>query len=87
LEQASQHFELVCFTAGIEEYASVLMDKIDPDGKFFKHRLYRTHCVAVGGSFVKDLTVINRELSRCVLVDNNAFSFLFQLGNGIPVSR
>ncbi|KAH9251028.1 hypothetical protein BASA81_011088 [Batrachochytrium salamandrivorans] len=86
LAEASKRYELVCFTAGIEAYAKVLMDEIDPENKYFRHRLYRNHCVEVGGSFVKDLSVLNRPMERCVLVDNNAFSFLFQLGNGIPVS-
>jgi Dullard-like phosphatase family protein len=86
LEEASQQYELICFTAGIQEYAEVLMDAIDPDKKYFRHRLFRNHCVQVGNSFVKDLRVVNRRLERTVLVDNNAFSFLMQLANGIPVS-
>jgi Dullard-like phosphatase family protein len=86
LEEASKHYELICFTAGIQEYAEVLMDAIDPQRRYFRHRLFRQHCRQVGGSFVKDLSVINRPFERTVLVDNNAFSFLTQLGNGIPVS-
>jgi len=86
LEEASKHYELVCFTAGIQEYAEVLMDCIDPERKYFRHRLFRQHCVQIGGSYVKDLRVVNRKMERVVLVDNNAFSFLLQLGNGIPVS-
>jgi len=86
LAEASKHYELICFTAGIQEYAEVLMDAIDPERKYFRYRLFRNHCVQVGGSFVKDLRVVNRKLERTVLVDNNAYSFLMQLGNGIPVS-
>lgn len=87
LRSASRHFELVCFTAGIQEYAEVLIDNIDPHGTIFRHRLYRHHCVQVGeGNFVKDLRVVNRPMHRVVLVDNNAFSFLTHLSNGIPIS-
>ena len=86
LREASQHYELVCFTAGVEEYAQVLMDAIDPKREYFRHRLYRNHCIRLGQGFVKDLSVLNRPLERTVLVDNNAFSFLFQLANGIPVA-
>lgn len=38
------------------------------------------------GYYVKDLSRVNRDLTRTVLVDNNAFCFLPQLNNGIPVS-
>jgi CTD small phosphatase-like protein 2 len=34
---------------------------------------------------VKDLRIINRNLSDMVLVDNAAYSYAFQLENGIPI--
>lgn len=34
---------------------------------------------------IKDLRVINREMSDMVLVDNAAYSYLHQLDNGIPI--
>lgn len=35
--------------------------------------------------FVKDLSKINRDLSKVVLVDNSAYSYAMQLDNGIPI--
>jgi CTD small phosphatase-like protein 2 len=35
--------------------------------------------------YVKDLRVLNRNLSDMVLVDNAAYSYAFQLDNGIPI--
>ena len=36
--------------------------------------------------YIKDLRVIrNRELSQIVLIDNAAYSYYFQLDNGVPV--
>lgn len=35
--------------------------------------------------FVKDLRVINRNLSDMILIDNAAYSYSFQLDNGIPI--
>lgn len=34
---------------------------------------------------VKDLRVLNRELSELVLIDNAAYSYAYQLDNGIPI--
>ena len=34
---------------------------------------------------VKDIRIINRNLSDIVLVDNAAYSYAFQLDNGIPI--
>jgi len=35
--------------------------------------------------YVKDLKVIDRDLSQMVLVDNAAYSYAFHLDSGIPI--
>ena len=37
------------------------------------------------GMHVKDLRVIDRDLSQMVLVDNAAYSYIYQIDNGIPI--
>lgn len=34
---------------------------------------------------MKDLRVLGRDLSKVVLVDNAPYSYMMQLGNGIPI--
>jgi Dullard-like phosphatase family protein len=86
LRDASQHYELVAYTAGLEDYARPVLDALDPQNKYFRHRLYRDSCLFARGYYLKDLAKIGRPLGRIVLVDNNAFCFLPQLSNGIPIS-
>jgi len=86
LAHAAENYEIFAYTAGLEEYARPLLDWLDPDGKIFKHRLYRDSCLFMRGYYLKDLQKVNRPLNRTVLVDNNAFCFLPQLSNGIPIS-
>lgn len=49
--------------------------------------MYREHCISTKeGVFIKDLRVIkNRELKNMIIVDNAAYSFAFQIENGIPI--
>ena len=35
--------------------------------------------------YIKDLRVINRKENEMVLIDNAAYSYAFQLDNGIPI--
>ncbi|XP_042064509.1 probable C-terminal domain small phosphatase [Salvia splendens] len=84
LSYLSEKFEIVIFTAGIEEYASLVLDKLDWR-KAISHRLYRNSCRAVDGKFVKDLGEIGRELSRVVIIDDNPNSYQFQPENAIPI--
>lgn len=86
LKTLSKNFEIIVFTASHSCYANVVLDHLDPHGEYIQHRLYREHCYATAeGMYVKDLRVLNRNLSDMVLVDNAAYSYAFQLDNGIPI--
>lgn len=37
------------------------------------------------GVYVKDLRIINRDMSQMVLIDNAAYSYAYQLDNAIPI--
>uniref|UniRef100_A0A0G4GEP2 FCP1 homology domain-containing protein n=1 Tax=Chromera velia CCMP2878 TaxID=1169474 RepID=A0A0G4GEP2_9ALVE len=80
-------FEVVVFTAASAEYADQILNKIDPTGTLIDHRLYRESCRQIKGSYIKDLSVINRDLSKVILVDNSLISFALQVDNGILVSH
>jgi CTD small phosphatase-like protein 2 len=73
------------FTASHKDYADAILNEMDPDGIIFHHRLYRQHCTHFDEIYIKDLSRINRDLSKAVLVDNAAYSYCLQLSNGIPI--
>lgn len=84
LKEISKKFELVVFTAGIEPYAMLVLDALDPKG-LISHRLYRDSCRELEGRYVKDLAETGRDLRKSVIVDDNPNSYSLQQGNAIPI--
>lgn len=82
LKNLSPFFELIIFTAAQKEYADWIIDRIDPK-KVISHRFYREHCLMGSSSHIKDISRLNRDLSKIVIIDNFAENFILQKENGI----
>lgn len=85
LQKVSQWYEIVLFTASLALYANPVMDLLDPE-KLVQLRLYREHCVLIGGCYVKDIARLGRDLRRTFIIDNSPLSYVFQPENAIPIT-
>ncbi|XP_054776240.1 uncharacterized protein LOC129284792 [Prosopis cineraria] len=84
LESLAAKYEVVVFTAALEVYASMVLDRVDSERRI-SHRLYRDSCREVYGKLVKDLSAMGRDLKRVVIVDDNPNSYALQPDNAIQI--
>ncbi len=70
----SNYFEVVIFTAAMQDYADWALDHFE-NSHLIKGRFYRQHALPYQGYYVKDLSRIGRNLSDMIIVDNIAENF------------
>jgi hypothetical protein len=61
------------------------MDIID-EYKEIPYRLFRDECIYSQNGFIKDLTILDRDLNKVIIVDNSPISYSLQIRNGLPIS-
>lgn len=85
LEEMAKYYELIVFTAALQDYTDFILDIIDAK-KSISYKFYRQHTQSYGNSYTKDLAAVGRDLSKMIIIDNLAENFALQSDNGILIS-
>ncbi|WFD22781.1 protein-serine/threonine phosphatase [Malassezia equina] len=85
LRKVAAWYQVVIFTASMKEYADPVIDWLDGGHGLISGRLFRDSCTLRHGSYLKNLQVVEQDLSRVCLIDNSPISYVLQEANGIPV--
>ena len=84
IQELSQFYEIIIFTASYQNYADLAINGIDPEKKI-SYRLYRQHTIKIGNTFIKDLAKLGRDLKKVIIIDNCSENYSLQPKNGINV--
>lgn len=81
LRRVCKWYNLVVFTASVQEYADPVIDWLEQERKYFSGRFYRQHCTFRNGAYIKDLSSVEPDLSKVMILDNSPLSYIFHEGN------
>jgi mitochondrial import inner membrane translocase subunit TIM50 len=84
LQDLSKYYEIVLFSPSNFGVVDPITWTLDKQG-LIMHRLYRDATRFHKGKHVKDLSKLNRDLRKVVIVDDDADAFQFQPENGIRI--
>lgn len=85
-QQLTPLYEIVIFTSETGMTAYPLIDSIDPQG-FVLYRLFRDATHYMDGHHVKDVSCLNRDTSKVIVVDCKREAFQLQPFNGVALKK
>ena len=83
----SQYYEIVVFSRSSMAFAENTVAKLDPYHAFISYSLFREVCRSKDGKLIKDLSLLNRDLSKVVIIDPDQDCYSMQPENAIPVPK
>jgi CTD nuclear envelope phosphatase 1 len=81
--QVCKWYNLIIFTASVQEYADPVIDWLEAERKYFAGRYYRQHCTYRNGAYIKDLAQVEPDLSRVMIIDNSPMCYFFHEGKAV----
>ncbi|GME93705.1 unnamed protein product [Ambrosiozyma monospora] len=83
----SQYYEIVIFTKSPMVFAEQTINKLDPYHAYISYSLFREVCTSRDNKIIKDLSQMNRDLKKLILIDPFEDSYELQPDNAIPIDR
>ncbi|KAH3679051.1 hypothetical protein WICMUC_001246 [Wickerhamomyces mucosus] len=83
----SQYYEIVLFSSNYMMYNEKIVEKLDPLRAYISYQLYKEHCLYKDGSHIKDLSKLNRDLSKTLILEVDEDSIKLQPENAIKLPK
>ena len=85
IKELSEFYEIIIFTAALQNYADLIISGLDPDG-VVSFKLYRQHTVNIDNTYIKDLDKLGRDIKKIIIIDNISENFSQQPKNGLNIA-
>ena len=84
LSYLARYYEIIIFTTSQNYIAQPIIETIDPY-HYAMYSLYRDSTRLVGTKHVKDISCLNRDIGKVIVVDTDPAHFQLQPENGVTI--
>lgn len=81
----AQYYEIVIFSSTYMVHSEKIVAKLDPYRSSISHALYREATRYRDGKIIKDLSAMNRDIGKVILIDCSPDAYSLQPENAIPL--
>ena len=80
------YYELISFSCETKEITIPILKEIESEKKYFDFNFSREYSFLYENCLIKDISLIGRELSKIIIIDDDENSFKLNKENGIKIS-
>ena len=85
LSMVKPYYELIAFSCDPNEITEKIIKEIEAHKVYFDYKLYREHSILYENTLVKDISLIGRNASKIIVVDDDENCFKLNKENGIKI--
>ena len=86
LSMIKPYYELISFSCEPREVTDPILNEIESEKKYFDYNLNREHAFLYENCLIKDISLIGRDISKIIVIDDDENSFKLNKENGIKIT-
>ena len=86
LSMIKPYYELISFSCEPREVTDPILKEIESEKKYFDYKLNREHAFLYDNCLIKDISLIGRDISKIIVIDDDENSFKINKENGIKIT-
>ena len=85
LSSLKPFYELILFSLDSKNFCDNIINMIERDKKYFDYKFYKEHSILYENNLVKDISLIGRDITKIIIVDDDEICFKLNKENGIKI--
>ena len=86
MSMVKPYYELISFSCEPREVTDPILKEIESEKKYFDYNLNREHAFLYDNCLIKDISLIGRDISKIIVIDDDENSFKLNKNNGIKIT-